>query len=218
MGATNYPLLIGGVRTFGNDTETNNPKFADTPAGIRDGVNKIFRLSAQNIVVSTPPSLFLTYGSITRAATGFTLTDAPSGYITMGTAPDAGTTQPFFFDYYFQWFVDNDIMSMIDAATLELGGQIGTDLDPGLYPAQVQYALFHFWNRRASATANMFASHGGNADAHPETVTNAFRNLAKDAKKNGDDLRDMFYKRFGKRNAPASATITYGFDPQTPPR
>ena len=146
------------------------------------------------------------------------MTDAASGYVTLTVAPDAGTTQPFFFDYFFNWFLDADYQDMLDDATLELGGIAGQDVDPGLYPAQIQFALSYMWNRRASATANIFATSGGGADAHPETVTNAFRNLAKDARNNGATLRDMFYKRQGKRNAPASSTITYGFDPQTPPR
>ena len=211
---TNYALLIPRVRILGNDTESSNPQFGDVPTGVRDASNKLFRLSNQNPV---PGTVLLTYGTTTRSAAGFTV-DAATGYITMAAAPDAGITQPFFFDYYFQWFVDADYQDMLDNATLELGGVAGQDVDAGLYPAQVQIALAGYWNRRASATANMFATHGGSADAHPETVTNAFRNLAKDARNTGYTLRDMFYKRQGKRLAPASSTVTYGFDPQTPPR
>ena len=217
MSATPYTLLIARLRILGNDTATSNPKFGDTPQGVRDGTNKTFRLAAGNPVAG---SIYYTYGATVRATTGFTLLDQMSGYMGLAAAPDAGTTQPFFFDYFFQWFADADYQDMIDDATLALGGIAGQDLPEGagLYPAQIQYALANYWDRRASATANMFASHGGSADAHPETVTNAFRNLAKDARKNGDTLRDAFYKRFGKRNAPASATVTYGFDLQTPPR
>jgi hypothetical protein len=215
MPATNYTELLARLRNESDDTATGKPKFGDTPAGTRDGANTTFRLSYPNPITG---SIYLTYGAAVRANTGFAILDGPSGYVQLTTPPDAGTTQPFFFDYFYQWFLDADLQKMIDGATEDLGGVAGTDLDAGLYSAQVQFALARFWKRRASTYAHLFATSGGGANASPESVTAQFLSLAKEATKEGVRLMTAFYTRHGKRNAPASGTITHNISPYTPKR
>ena len=215
MSATDYTTLIARLRVEANDTATSNPKMGDTPVGLRDGVNKVFRLSHGNPVSA---SLKLTYGATSRSESGFTLLDSASGYIQMDTAPDSGSTQPFFFDYFFQWFVDADYQNMIDGATEDLGGTAGTGIDAGLNSALVQFALSRFWKRRASTYAHLYSTAGGNANASPESVTAQFLSLAKAATSEGIRLMNAFYTRHGKRSAPASGTITHKISPYTPRR
>ena len=210
-----YTALINRVRTEANDTATSNPKFGDTPVGLRNAVNTVFRLSYPNPV---PASIKFTYGTSSRASTGFTVLDAPSGYVNITAAPDSGVTQPFFFDYFFQYFLDADYQTFIDGATEDLGGVAGTLMDPGLNSALVQFALARFWKRRASTYAHLYASTGGNASASPESITAQFLSLAKAATNEGIRLMTAFYTRHGKRNAPASGTITNKISPYTPRR
>ncbi|MFA5937595.1 MAG: hypothetical protein WC822_06995 [Candidatus Paceibacterota bacterium] len=214
MGATNYTELLARLRVESDDTADSKLKLGDTPQGTRDASNVIFRLSATNIVTT---SLKLTYGATVRSAAGFTVLDAISGYIQMTAAPDT-TTQPFFFDYSFQYFTDADMMKFLDGGTVDLGGVAGTDLDVGLYSAQVQFALARFWKRRASTYANQYATAGGGASASPESVTAQFLSLAKAATSEGVRLMNVFYTRHGARQAPASGTITARMDPYTPRR
>jgi len=213
VSATDYATLTAKVRLSANDTATSNFHPQEAPVGLRNGANKVFRLAYVNPVAA---SMYLTYGSTIRSASGFSILDAPSGYIEMGAAPDSGATQPFFFDYFHQWFPDADYGSMIDEATEALGEVAGVATVEGLYPALVQYALSRFWIRRSSQYANVYATRGGPADARPESVTQQFLDLSREAEKRGQDLRDAYYKRFGKRAAPASGTITLGFRPFTP--
>jgi hypothetical protein len=215
MAATNYTELIARLRVEANDTSESNFKPGDTPVGTRDASNKVFRLAYPNPVSA---SLRLTYGTTIRSATGFTLLDSASGYVQLTNAPDSGATQPFFFDYFYQWFTDADLQKMLDGATEDLGGVAGTDLEAGLYSAQVQFALARFWKRRASTYAHLYATTGGNASASPESVTAQFLSLAKAATNEGVRLMTAFYTRHGKRNAPASGTITHKISPYTPRR
>jgi len=221
VAATNYAVLIPRVRTFGNDTPTGNLKLKETPDGVRDGSNALFRLSYPNPVAAT---IYMTYGAgIVRQPAGsgtFQILDGPSGYIKcLGAGvPDQSVTQPFFFDYFYQWFLDADYTTMLDSATDELGGVAGTDLPEGLYPAQCQYALDHYWMRRSSLFANSYQSSGGGASANPATPPVNFAKLAAAARKKGDELRDAFYLGFRKPRAPASGTVTYGFSKGTPKR
>ena len=219
MASTNYTTLVAWLRTAGNDTATSNPKMGETPQGLRGNSQALFRLAYPNPVAAT---IFMTYGSgIIRQAAGlgtFALTDPTSGYVTLLGAgiPDSGLTQPFYFDYFYQWFTDADYNTMLDSATTELGGTVGVDLPQGLYSAQVQYALAHYWNRRASQYANLFSSKTGMAEADPHTPTLNFAALAKAARAYGRSLRDDYYTGDGAKLSPASGTITYGMDPITP--
>ena len=215
MGATNYADLIARARVECNDSETDNPHFGETPAGVRDTFNTVFRLLNPNPIAAT---LYYTYGITPRSQAGFTVMDAASGYISLAVAPDAGDTQPFFFDYYSLWFLDADYQRMIDGATEDLGGVAGQAVDPGLNSALIQFVIARFWKRRASSYANQYASAAGGASAAPESVSSQFLALAKAATSEGIRLMTAFYTRHGKRNAPASGTITNRISPYTPRR
>lgn len=215
MGATDYTTLIARARVECNDTEGSNPHFGETPAGVRDAVNTVFRLLNPNPVAST---LYYTYGATPRSQAGFAVLDGPSGYISITTAPDAGDTQPFFFDYFSLWFLDADYQKMIDGATEDLGGVAGQAIDAGLTSALIQFVLARFWKRRASTYANQYATDAGGASAAPESVSSQYLALAKVATSEGIRLMTAFYTRHGKRNAPASGTITNRISPYTPRR
>ena len=214
MGATNYAALIAAARGECNDTVSSNPHFGETPSGNRDGINTVFRLSSPNPVSAT---IYLTLGGAVRQQTGFTLLDVTSGYVNIPAAPD-NNIQPFFFDYFSQWFLDADYTSWIDDATVDVGGVIGTAVDPGLSTALLQFVLARFWKRRASEYANQYASHAGSAGDAPESVTAQFLSLAKAATTEGVRLMNAFYTRHGARQAPASGTITQRISPYTPRR
>lgn len=214
MGATNYTVLVQRLRTLASDSATSNFHPGETPSGVRDGNNKTFKLAFPNPVVG---AIFMTYGSNIRAAAGFTILDGPSGYLTVDPAPDAGVTQPFYFDYFSQLYPDADYKGWLDEAAEWLGGVAGTDVVEGLYPAQVYYGLSCFYARRASEKAPLFATSGGGVGAQPATPAQAFTKLADWALKKAEEKRDMFYKRQGQREAPASGTITMQMSSGQPP-
>jgi hypothetical protein len=210
-----YTALIARARVECNDTASSNPHFGETPTGVRDAANTVFRLLNPNPVAA---SIYYTYGATSRSQAGFTLLDGPSGYVSITAAPDAGVTQPFFFDYFSQWFLDADYQQMIDGATEDLGGVAGQLMDAGLNSALIQFVISRFWKRRASTYANQYASAAGGSSAAPESVSSQYLALAKAATSEGIRLMTAFYTRHGKRNAPASGTITNQISPYTPRR
>jgi len=212
--ATDYTTLTARLRVLANDTATSNPVYADTPDGTRDGSNVLFKLHNTNIVAG---SLYRTYGTTVRSTAGFT-PDLPSGYVTLGAAPDNGVTQPFFFDYYFQWYVDADYAAFIDAATVDVGEVAGSLPAGTLYAAVVQYALDYYWQRRSSDWANKYASAGGGASSQAQTPAQAYLKLAEKARKTGDALLAAARTSFGKTKSPFSGTTTLLIDPGSPRR
>lgn len=223
MGATDYTTLIAKARLDGDDPATGQLAFMDTPDGRRDGSNQLFKLHGTNIITGTVGGVavgpWYTYGTgIVRSTGGFTLTDADNGYVTITAAPDAATTFPFFFDFRFLWFKDADYQTMIDEATQELGYQAGVATPTGLYPALISLVLWRYWTRRASQWAIRYAASGGGAADSVETVCQAFRNLAKDARKTATDQIKFYMQGTGQRDRPSSYTVTMGIDPYTPKR
>ncbi len=210
MTATPYTTLIGSIRVEVDDPSTGQSVFRETPLGVRDGVNVLFQLQNKNIVANTP---LRTYGSTVRSNAGFTVADAVAGVLQLSSPPDLNITFPFVFDYYFQWVIDADYQTWIDTATLEVGGASGTDPGSGLYPAVIAFVAAKFWARRSSDAARKAQASGGGAEENLTSQAKAFLDLSREAYKRGCSLRDDFYKRFGKRNAPASYTITQGVTP-----
>jgi len=208
----------------------HNPIRLENLTQNRDGLNVTFYLQYQNIVSGLINSVqygpWCTYGTNKRSLSGgtvpFTL-DAVNGIVTMGSPPDAGITQPFFFDYYFQWFVDADYQDWIDQATLELGMTLGNFVGqtPGsgdLTAALIQLVVERYWINRASLYANKYATSGGGAAEQIQTVTQNFLNLAKQARAKADRMRIAAYVDPGERQMPASAVITTQPAQYTPPR
>lgn len=221
MAATDYPTLIARLRAEGHDTATSNGKYLEVPRGQRDGTNKVFKLDNQNIVSG---SAYVTYGSnIRQPAAGtfpFTL-DATNGLVTFTTAPDAAgasATQPFYLDYNFQWCTDTEYTAFIDASSQELGSPAGTATVEGLYPALMKYALERYWLRRSTLWATSYGSSGGGASVDANNPTKAFLELAKAARKAGDDLLKSYYQSQGQQLRPASGIVSYKIDPWTPKR
>lgn len=223
MSATNYTALIARLRLTADDPPTGQLAAMEAPLGRRDGANALFKLQNLNIITGTVGGVavgpWYTYGtSIVRSTSGFTLSDAANGYVTITVAPDANVTNPFFFDYRFLWFVDADYQTMIDESTEELGTAAGTDVGEDLWPALIQLVLWRYWTRRASQWAIRYGASGGGASDSVKTVCDQFRALAKDARKNATDLIKFKMQGQGRRDRPASSTITLGISPYTPPR
>lgn len=207
--------LITSTRTLAADTTTANLIRGETPGGLNDGTNTKFRTMQRNIVAA---SIFFTINSTYRSQTGLTIDDAGNGLFTISPAP-AANGNPWYIDYNFQWFTDADYTEFLnDAARDLLGVSDPTTIATALVAALLQYALGYFYQRRATYYADKYSSSGGQAGQSVDVVTKNFQTLSKGAFDRATTMRDDYYKRLGQRNAPASATTSYGIDPITPPR
>jgi len=218
--ATSYATLIISAREETRDMVYSNMIRQESLTELRDGTNTVFYLQNQNIVSGMVNSVqygpWVTYGSNKRSlSTGafpFTL-DAVNSIITFSSAPDSGSTQPLFVDYYYQWFSDTDYTSWIDQATLELTETAGSFVGPvglggDLTPALIQLVVERFWIARASLYATKYATSSGGASEQVQTVTANYLKLAQQARAKANSLRKVAYVDPGQIMQPASATIT----------
>lgn len=209
--------LITQARTLCRDLPTSNRSVRETPKGLNDGANTKF--AVQSPIIVTGSLKWSTNGTY-RVTTGVTLDDANLGYITISPAPAAGNqNQPFYVDYYYQWFADSDYTEFLNDASRDLiGNGNPTVVVDGLISALMQYTLGHYWQARANQYASRYSSSGGMAGQSVDKVADRFGTWAKDAFTQGKSFRDDFYKGLGQRESQSSAVINYNIDPMTPPR
>lgn len=232
--------LTVSLRTLTHDTPDDKVIFseqlggADQPAFPVDGVNHVFRL--KNIPLANPATsgtVDATNVWVTIRGTGaaqrsqshtlFHVTDQANGIITFVTAPNPGTVHPtdgVYVDYNYFWFSDVKYQEFLNqAANMTVAGVVdATQIIEGLVEAMLQYGVAYFWKARASAYGDKIESTGGDASNRPQTVTQAFLALAKEAQARGDFLKLDYYKRQGQRELPSSQDGNVNFDPISPMR
>lgn len=178
-----------------------------------DGVNKFFLLANFPVVSG---SIFITQDASVRSQSGFT-PDYTNGSITFATAP-AATLTKFCADYNYNIATDAEYTEFINDALSMLGLADITAVPQGLEAALVTLAKYGYFTKRSTDYATRYDSSGGIAGHQVSTVTSNFLKLADKAFTQGTDMRDDFYKRQGRRAAPASGSISYHIDPYTPER
>jgi hypothetical protein len=210
MAWTNEILQLRGLV---DDTTTSNQARHETPTNKRDSSNKIFQLEKYPIVNS---SVYLTLNTTIRTQAGFTI-DNVNGLMTFVTAP-VGTENPFYVDYYWNWFVDNDYSNFLDIASYDLGFGPTLTIPSGLINALLHYGKHHFFKRMASRYAYRFASSGGGQGQSIDVVTKQYKQLADEAWQEAETMKLAYYERHGQRNQPATSVKSSKIDPWTPMR
>jgi hypothetical protein len=209
--------LIVLLRLEVADTTLSNQLWKSAPDGVVDGVNTHFRLQSAPVVQD---SVYLTYGTNYRqqSSSGAWTIDPATGIITFNTAPVSGTKITA--DYNFLWFDDGSHTNFLKLGCrmLDVGGTDPTLVEDGLITALIKYSAYWGYHALATRYAALYPSSGGGVG---QNVTDRVKNLlalADRAKKDGDDIRKMFYQRQGQRDLPTFKDINYNFDPVVPIR
>lgn len=200
---------------------------ADTPWYPVNGSNTTFQLKNKPLsdYAGSPVYMWLTIigsGAVTRTQSGFTIADQVNGIVSLTTAPNPGTSgnDGVYFSYNYQDYSDAKYANWLyQAAQMTLAGTTDpTTIPNGLSDAMLQYGVWLYALSRQAFFSRQYDSHAGDSSVSPQTRAQAYAALAKSAKAQADTLRDDYYKRQGQRFAPASATISLGWDPISPIR
>lgn len=218
---TALPTLITNLRILGQDTPTSNLINRENLKPNPDGTRTKFYVDNKPIVGtdSDTNSVYVTSGNTDagfRSQSGFTV-DLANAIITFAVAPANGVT-PFVADYNFYWFSDTDYTEFLNEASKQCSASDPTQVQTGLEPAMMQFALYYYWMRRATQWANKYSSTGGLASQSADQVAKNFHMLAKEAWAAGEKERLEFYKNQGQNVKAATSVINYGIDPYTPIR
>jgi len=187
-----------------------------------NGTNKIFFLEKRNIVASS--TNVISDGVTLTETTNYTVNVA-KGMITIApatSAPSASLTV----DYYWQRFSDAVLLDFINAGLRFIG--YGTDATAtendllgtpeSLKEAVEHYALHHVYNALATITADLYKAGAGKKNIDKDGIFKKYQQLAQDNKKGALELRDNYYKRQGRREAPSFAQTHVKYPTYTPIR
>lgn len=191
------------LRAFLNDGTRDRPVKGKKLIGTVDGVNTEFFAYEERLV--DDGSLVVTVDVSVAAAT---ITDATRGVIALTTAPPKQSAVRG--QYYFQFFLDSEL----DEALRNAAGEINesddiTSIAVGFKNSALNYGGYFCFTKQAIRWAQRMSEKYILEDAPSEnggiSRPNLFNQLAQSYLKNAVDLRDSYYTRHGRRNAPAWA-------------
>lgn len=210
-----YPGALSDLRLLLADTDKSKCATRKRLVGNVDGDNAIFTTFDKNLYEDT----VVVY--VNDEVVNFTVDDSVRGTLTLAVAPDENTKVNA--DYYFQWWRDVELTgylnrgaqscSIFDPATPEASYLLVPQglRDAVLYfaasdanRAQVQYMIM----RRHSE--EFLIQQDGNDDDNYSKMISSLQKQADWYFNNAVKIRDDFYERQGRRNAPAFNIKTVG--------
>lgn len=197
-----YTTAIADLRRFVSDGPQDRPVKLKQIVGVVNGVNKTFLIFDDRIL---PGSLVVT---VDDAVVSATLTDPVTGIFETDTPPPVGSTVRA--AYYFQYFLDEELKQALELAIGEVTeSESITSISPGFKLAALSFAGSFAYQKQAMRWAQRMSSRFllEEEPVQAETLTrsNMFRDIARDLLRQGRELRDNFYQRHGRRNAPSFA-------------
>jgi hypothetical protein len=149
-----------------------------------------------------------------------TADDLVMGEFDLGYAP--GPNDRVEATYYCQWFFDSELDVFLKHATQFLGlGPDWTVIQDGLQPAALHYAAQEAYSKLATRWAERASDQFLLEDSPQKeikAIIDSYRAMSADFQKKSVQLRDDFYKRQGRANAPSFRTVSGRVRDLTPGR
>lgn len=205
-----YDSAISELRQLIADTEFHKKATKKKLIGSIDGENKQFITYDKRLLENTV-EIFVNGVSV-----NFTVEDSIKGLINLNAAPDKNTKVEA--NYYWQFWIDDELKNFLNKGaeatsqwTSAIPDNAYLSILPGLKTPALMLAaslanrslIQYLVNRRHSE--EFLLEQDGNDDAGFSQMIGALQKIADQYWKDGIKMRDDFYQRQGKRNAPAFA-------------
>jgi hypothetical protein len=208
-----YTKAITDLRQMLSDTILHKKATGKKLIGKVDGNNTVFYTYDKRISEETVEVM------VNGEAVSFSVDDAIQGKITLGSAPDINSKVVA--NYYFTWWIDDELVNFLNKGAESTGQFTDTVPDdsylkiiPGLRTAALYFACSMATNALVNLLMNrrhseeFLVEQDGNDDSNFSSMIDALRRQSKDYWDRACWHRDDFYKRLGKRNAPAFGVKT----------
>ena len=188
------PAAILAIRLSINDSASSNYAGPDNLEAQVDGLRKVFKLSNKNIVTGNPSTFYVVDNGTPVYADP---TDPVNGLIVLATAPALS----FEYYYYFQKFIDSEIQQFLDTGL----GKVGqtettlTTIDQGLWDVVSHYASAEAFHSLMAKFAETFNTNVEGEDYTMSDIFKAYKTLHDSHVKDGDEMREEYYKKQGRR-------------------
>jgi len=203
--------LISNIRAELNDTTTSHLVRGEIPLGLINSSNTLYTLNYYP-VTNTANAIVTVDGAVVLPA-NYAI-NSNMGKLTMASAPASSILV----DYYFQAFTDADITVWINHAINECGETILSNIPDVMGAAVEKLAISMGCQAWARKWAEGFSWTVGPETTDKSQISDNYLSIAKQKWDEGIAIRDDYYKRFGKRNAPSAAINQWNIREYTPPR
>lgn len=205
-----YSAAITELRQLLADTEYHKKATKKRLVGKVDGDNKTFFTYDKRILEDTFEAF------VDNLSVSTSVVDAIKGEILFASAPDVNSKVEA--SYYWTFWIDDEIKNFLNKGaestgvfTTSIPDDAYLSIQPGLKQCALLFAahlatnslINYMINRKHSE--EFLLEQDGNDDSNFSQMINALRGQAKDYWDRACFHRDDFYKRLGKRNAPAFA-------------
>ncbi len=202
----NWPDMttaVADLRRFVNDSPQDRPIKRKQVVGRIDGVNVDFMTWDDRLIDGT---LVITVDDAKLPPAQVLIDDLILGTFHLDTAPAQQTTVRA--SYFFQFFLDVDLVESMQMASQEISeGDDPTLIQSGLKLAALNFGAYVAYSKQAMRWAQrksaQFLLEEEPLSDDNMNRSNLFQKLADSYKKNAIDLRQGFYQRHGRRDAPA---------------
>jgi hypothetical protein len=210
--------VIKDLRTELDDSDYSKQATDDVSKQITT-TNKIFTLNHRPIVAAT--EVVTVDGVILALTTGYTINNT-TGVLTLVAVPSAIVTVSYFWYDFSDDQLDGFIFSGLNHVSL---GTTRTNAETdfaaapqGLQAVIEHYALYHAFAALASKTIRLHKAGAGQKNIDKDQVGKKYQEAATFWHEAADKEREDYYKRQGRRNAPASAENSVDYPTNTPIR
>lgn len=220
MGAwASLAAATSDLRTFCNDGPQDHLSKSKIIVGPIDGVNTTFFTYEDRIVTTLLP-VTVSQDYVDLPASNVTVLDNILGMIQVSPAPPPGVTLRA--RYYYQFFLDAELQEALALAAGEIVESDDITLVAfGLKNAALNYGASFAWSKQASRWSGRMATDRfliEDSSAENPSLPDRFAKLAETYYTRAVQLRDSFYTRHGRRNAPAFAVFKPTITPIAPRR
>jgi len=210
--------VVKDIRTEIDDSD--NSKFiTDDVSNQMTSTNLIYKLNHRPVVSGS--EVVTKDGTILATPAGYAI-NYTTGIVTLVAAP----TYSIVVSYFWQDFTDDQIDGFIYSGLQHISqgtarADAETDfaaLPQGLQVVVEHYALYHAFAALASKTIRLHKAAAGKKNVDKDQVAKKYQDAAKFWHDSADKEREDYYKRQGRRNAPASAENAVIYPTNTPIR
>lgn len=213
-----FASAVSALRSFVNDGPTDRPIKAKQVRGTVDGSNGTFVTWDDRLIEGT---LVASVDDVDQADDALVVLDPVMGRFTLTPAPSRGSVVRA--HYYFQYFIDADL----EEAMIQACGEVLQTEDPsgipiGLKSSALNFGAFFAFTKQsirwATRMSDRFLIQEEPIDAETLNRSNLFKDLANGFFDKARVMRDDFYMRHSRRQAPAFAMFKPRIGPIGPRR
>lgn len=204
-----WTTAVDDLRALISDQANDRHAYRKRVFGQINGVNTTFKTFETRRVATMVGAIAPLGAFVDGVSAAVSADNILVGEFELAVAPSDGSVVEA--TYYYQWFLDNELLIFLKNATQWIGiGEDHTKVASGLQPAALHFAAQEAYHKIAVRWAERWSEMYLLEDrpaADNDSIVDTYRNLSKDFRMKAEALRAGFYGRNDQANAPLFGSV-----------